>query len=99
MALVMSVAIHTVSDAEGGWVTREGRTLANAAFWYNPNSGLTLADVVNIIEHTFSPIRISYITVRGIQVQRQQLANYRAADYLIHNEVFNCHRSVLCMIL
>ena len=84
---------HTrfVHDAKGAWATREGPTLANTTFWYNPNSEMTMADVVATIEANLPPLRIGRVLVRGQVIPRAQLANFKAADLLRNNEAFNCY--------
>ena len=84
---------HTrfVHDAKGAWATREGPTLANTTFWYNPNSEMTMADVVATIEANPGPLHIGRVLVRGQVIPRAQLANFKAADLLRNNEAFNCY--------
>ena len=96
----MTCNTRFVYDAQGAWATREGPTLANTTFWYNPNSEMTMADVVATIEGNLGPLRIGRVLVRGHLIPRAQLANYRAADFLRNNEAFNCYlTSVGCAIL
>ena len=92
LGLVMTCHTRFVHDAQGAWVTREGPTLASTTFWYNPNSGMTMADVVATIDGNLGPMRrIGRVQVRGQLIHRPQLANYKAEDFLRNNEAFNCY--------
>ena len=97
-----AMTCHTrfVQDSQGAWATREGPTLANTTFWFNPNINMTMADVVATIERDLGPIRIGQVLVRGHLLPRAQLANHRAADFLRNNEAFNCYLNTIgCAIL
>ena len=96
-----AMTCHTrfVHDTQGAWATREGPTLANITFWYNPNSGMTMVDVVTTIERNLGPMRIGRVLVRGQLIPRPQFANYKAADFLRDNEAFNCYLTAHCTIL
>ena len=95
----MTCYTHYVNDAQEAWATREGPTVANISFWFNPNSGITLADVVSTIERNLGPMRIGTVMVRGQTFPRAQLANYKAAEYLRDNEAFNCYLKAMCTLL
>ena len=105
MAHFVTVFTHVVSDATHAWVTRESSTnVSILSFWYNPDAAgtLTMYDVVDTIEKTLggrSQINIGYVTVRGYVIQRQDLANYKATEYLKDNESFNCHSVARCCTL
>ena len=95
----MTCYTHFVNDSQGAWATREGPTLANVSFWFNPNSGMTLADVVSTIERNLGPMRIGRVLIRGQLIPRPQLRNYKAAEYLRDNEAFNCYLTAMCTLL
>ena len=98
-----AMTCHTrfVHDAQAAWATREGPTLANTTLWCNPDSKMTMADVVATIEGNLDlgSMRIGRVLVRGHLIPRAQLANYRAADFLRNNEAFNCYLTAHCAIL
>ena len=60
----VTVLVHVASDSTHAWVTRESAvSAAFISFWYNPNSVMTMGDVVDTIESEFGHFRIDRITV------------------------------------
>ena len=98
-ATTMTCYTRFVYDAQGAWATREGSTFANSTFWFNPNSEMTMADVVATIEGNLDSFRIKRVLVRGQLISRAQLVNHKAADLLRNNEAFNCYLGASCTIL
>ena len=101
MRQVFSVNSHIAEDSERGWATREpgATSLLNIGFWYNPQSGLTMLDVVEIIDKTIlnpSGWRTLKVTVRGREIMRDHLSCHMAVDHLRDNEAFNVHVGVAC---
>ena len=80
----------SVNDAQRAWVTREGLNLKVS---FNPNSGITLEDLVKVINDEISqrPARITRVTIKGQVLKKSVLGNYKAVDYLPDKESFNCH--------
>lgn len=92
------VANH-VTDADRAWVTREGFTLKVS---FNPNSGMTLGDLVRVIDYEINqrPARITRVTVKGRPYKLNEFGNHKAADVLPDKEAFNCNMtSSPCTIL
>ena len=54
MAPVMTCHTRFVQDSQGAWVTKEDAFL-NITLWFNPNSNMTMADVVAAIERDVGP--------------------------------------------
>ena len=96
---MMTVVVHH-SDASNAWVTREStHNVAVISFWYNPNSAMTMGDVVMTIESQLGAMRIGRVTVRGQVIQRSDLDLHKASDHLKDNESFNCHLVPICCTL
>lgn len=92
------VANH-VTDTDRAWVTREGFNLKVS---FNPNSGMTMAELITVIDNEINqrPARITRVTIKGQAFKRSVLGNYKAADYLPDKESFNCNmKSSACTIL
>lgn len=99
MSFTYTVNVNHADDAENAWAQRDG---VNLALWFNPNKGMTLADIVSVIESEFGQRgwRVDHVSIRGRTFRRAEFANHKAAEQLRDKESFNCQfKSSPCTIL